>query len=145
MTHSTMRRRLLQGAAAATALSQFPRALAQGKYPSDNMRIIVPTGQGGSADRLARVFDDFWGPALKTHFEYQFMPGAAGQVGYETYVGKMPHDGQHLLFGNMGPEMIMYALQKPSYRFPQDYQYFCRLDVDDSIIFGSRKGKIQTL
>jgi tripartite-type tricarboxylate transporter receptor subunit TctC len=45
----------------------------------------------------------------------------------------------------MGPEMIMYALQKPSYKFPQDYQYFCRLDVDDSIIFGSKKGKIQTL
>jgi tripartite-type tricarboxylate transporter receptor subunit TctC len=45
----------------------------------------------------------------------------------------------------MGPEMIMYALQNPSYKFPQDYQYFCRTDVDDSIIFGSRKGKIQTL
>jgi len=42
--------------------------------------VIVPTGQGGSADRLARVFDDFWGPLLKTHFEYQFMAGAAGQV-----------------------------------------------------------------
>lgn len=145
MTHSTMRRRLLQGAAAATALSQFPRGFAQGKYPTGNMRVIIPTGQGGSADRLARVFDDFWGKNLNTRFEYQFMPGAAGQVGYETFVGKMPHDGHHLLFGNMGPEMIMYALQKPSYKFPQDYQYFCRMDVDDSIIFTSKKGKIQTL
>jgi tripartite-type tricarboxylate transporter receptor subunit TctC len=145
MTHSKMRRGLLRGALGAMALAPIPRAFAQGKYPSGNMRVIVPTGQGGSADRLARVFDDFWGPLLDTRFEYQFMPGAAGQVGYQTYVGKMPHDGQHLLFGNMGPEMIMYALQKPSYRFPQDYQYFCRLDVDDSIIFGSRKGKIQTL
>jgi tripartite-type tricarboxylate transporter receptor subunit TctC len=143
--HSKMRRRVLKGALAATALSRVPLAFAQNAYPSGNMRVIVPTGQGGSADRLARVFDDFWGPELKTHFEYQFMPGAAGQVGYETYVGKMPRDGEHLLFGNMGPEMIMYALQKPNYKFPQDYQYFCRLDVDDSIIFGSRKGKIQTL
>ena len=145
MTHSTMRRRLLQGSAAAAALSQFPFAFGEDKYPSGNMRVIVPTAQGGSADRLARVFDDFWGPLLKTHFEYQFMAGAAGQVGYETFIGKMPHDGQHLLFGNMGPEMIMYALRKPKYKFPQDYQYFCRLDVDDSIIFANRKGKFQKL
>jgi tripartite-type tricarboxylate transporter receptor subunit TctC len=145
MINSINRRSLLRGAIGAAAVSQSPFSWAQDKYPSGNMRVIVPTGQGGSADRLARVFDDFWGPLLNTHFEYQFMAGAAGQVGYETYVGKMPHDGQHLLFGNMGPEMIMYALQKPSYKFPQDYQYFCRLDVDDSIIFGSRKGKIQTL
>jgi tripartite-type tricarboxylate transporter receptor subunit TctC len=109
------------------------------------MRVIVPTGQGGSADRLARTFDDFWGPELGTRFEYQFMPGAAGQVGYETYVHKMPHDGEHLLFGNMGPEMIMYVLQNPGYKFPQDYQYFCRMDIDDSVVFGAKKGKIQTL
>jgi tripartite-type tricarboxylate transporter receptor subunit TctC len=145
MIDSMTRRFLLRGALGAAALSRSHFSTAADKYPSGNMRVIVPTGQGGSADRLARVFDDFWGPLLKTHFEYQFMAGAAGQVGYETYVGKMPRDGEHLLFGNMGPEMIMYALQKPSYKFPQDYQYFCRLDVDDSVIFGSKKGKIQTL
>jgi tripartite-type tricarboxylate transporter receptor subunit TctC len=143
MTHSKMRRELVRGALAAAALSQFPARAQQ--YPSGNMRVIIPTGQGGGADRLARVFDDFWGPLLKTHFEYHFMPGAAGQVGYETFVGKSPHDGQHLLFGNMGPEMLMYVLQKPSYKFPQDYQYFCRLDVDDSVIFASRKSKFTKL
>lgn len=145
MTHSQMRRRLLRATLGAAALSQVPFGFARDKYPSGNMRVIIPTGQGGSADRLARTFDDFWGPLLGTHFEYQFMRGAAGEVGYETFIGKMPHDGQHLLFGNMGPEMIMYVLQKPSYKFPRDYQYFCRTDVDDSIIFGSRKGKLQTL
>jgi len=145
MTHSIMRRRLLRAAAGAAALAQVPFGFAADKFPSDRMRVIVPTGQGGAADRLARTFDDFWGPLLGTRFEYQFMRGAAGQVGYETFVHKMPHDGEHLLFGNMGPEMIMYVLQSPNYKFPQDYQYFCRTDVDDSIIFGSRKGKIQTL
>jgi tripartite-type tricarboxylate transporter receptor subunit TctC len=145
MTHSIVRRRLLRGALGAAALSQVPFGFAAEKFPSGNMRVIVPTGQGGSADRLARTFDDFWGPKLGTHFEYQFMPGAAGQVGYETYIRKMPHDGEHLLFGNMGPEMIMYVLQNPSYKFPQDYQYFCRMDIDDSVMFGSKKGKIQTL
>lgn len=138
------RRRLLALASSALALGHLPRAFAQ-DYPSRNIRVVIPTGQGGGADRLARVFDDFWGPLLKTHFEYQFMPGAAGQVGYETFIGKRERDGYNLLFGNMGPEMIMYALQKPAYKFPQDYQYFCRLDVDDSVVFASRQSKFKKL
>ena len=128
------RRRLLAGAAAAVAAGKLAPARAQA-FPSHNMRVVIPTGQGGGADRLARVFDDFWGPLLKTHFEYSFYPGAAGQVGYELYLNRREKDGHNLLFGNMGPEMIMYALRKPPYRFPEDYQYFCRLDVDDSIVF----------
>jgi len=145
MAHSMMRRRVLQGALAAAALSRVPFASAQGAFPSGTMRVIVPTGQGGGADRLAQVFDDFWASRLNTQFEYQFMAGNSGQAGYEAFVRKMPHDGQHLLFGNIGPEMIMYALQNPSYKFPQDYQYFCRLDVDDSVVFTPQKGKLQTL
>ena len=39
----------------------------------------------------------------------------------------------------------MYALQKPKYRFPEDYQYFCRLDVDDSVVFVRRKSPLQRL
>src|SRR5687768_18455331 len=45
----------------------------------------------------------------------------------------------------MGPEMIMYALQKPPYRYPEDYQYFCRLDVDDSVLFVRRGSKFKRI
>jgi len=128
------RRRLLAGAVAAAAISRVPMVGAQ-SYPSRNMRVVIPTRQGGGAERLARAFHEFWGPLLKTNFEYSFYPGAAGQVGYELYLNKREKDGYNLLFGNMGPEMIMYALRKPKYRFPQDYQYFCRMDVDDSVVF----------
>jgi tripartite-type tricarboxylate transporter receptor subunit TctC len=133
-----VRRRLLAGASAAAALGSFAHARAQA-YPSRNIRVVIPTGQGGGAERLARVFDDFWGPLLKTQFEYGFFPGAAGQVGYEVFVNKREKDAYNLLFGNMGPEMIMYALRKPAYRFPEDYQYFCRTDVDDSVVFVRRQ------
>jgi tripartite-type tricarboxylate transporter receptor subunit TctC len=132
------RRRIVAGAAAAIAASHLPGLRAQA-FPSRNMRVVIPTGQGGGADRLARTFDDFWGPLLKANFEYGFFAGAAGQVGYELYVHKRERDGHNLLFGNMGPEMIMYALQKPGYKFPEDYQYFCRLDVDDSVVFVRQK------
>jgi tripartite-type tricarboxylate transporter receptor subunit TctC len=138
------RRRFIAGAAAAAALGVLPKARAQG-YPSKNMRVVIPTGQGGGAERLARAFNDFWGPLLKTHFEYSFYPGAAGQVGYELYIHKRERDAYNLLFGNMGPEMIMYALRKPNYRFPEDYQYFCRTDVDDSIVFVRRQSPFRRI
>jgi tripartite-type tricarboxylate transporter receptor subunit TctC len=138
---SFARRRLLAGTAAAI-LAGNARAQA---FPSKNMRVVIPTGQGGGAERLARAFDDFWGKLLKTHFEYSFYAGAAGQVGYELWIHKRERDGYNLLFGNMGPEMIMYALRKPKYRFPEDYQYFCRTDVDDSVIFVRKQSKIQKL
>ena len=142
--HSTTRRRLLAGASAVTLGSFLGNARAQA-FPAHNMRVVIPTGQGGGAERLARAFDDFWGPLLKTHFEYTFYPGAAGQVGYELWIHKREHDAYNLLFGNMGPEIIMYALRKPNYRFPEDYQYFCRTDVDDSIIFVRAKSPIRNL
>jgi tripartite-type tricarboxylate transporter receptor subunit TctC len=145
MTHpSPTRRRLLAAAVAGAALGRAAIAAGQA-YPSRNMRVVIPTGQGGGAERLARVFDDFWGPLLKTHFEYSFYAGAAGQVGYELYVHKRERDAYNLLFGNMGPEMIMYALRKPNYRFPEDYQYFCRTDVDDSVIFVQQKSPMRNL
>ena len=138
------RRRFVTGAASAAALAAAPWARAQA-YPSKNVHVVIPTGQGGGADRLARVFDDFWGPLLKTNFEYGFFPGAAGQVGYEVFINKREKDAYNLLFGNMGPEMIMYALQKPSYKFPEDYQYFCRLDVDDSVLFVKKDSKFKRI
>src|SRR5918994_3558863 len=140
---SQTRRRIVAGGAAALALGPL-RAHAQA-FPSKNMRGVIPTGQGGGADRLARVFDDFWGPLLKANFEYGFFAGAAGQVGYELYLSKRERAGHNLLFGNMGPEMIMYALQKPPYRFPEDYQYFCRLDVDDSVVYVRRQSPFKRL
>jgi tripartite-type tricarboxylate transporter receptor subunit TctC len=140
---SIARRRLLFGM---TLASLTPGSNVFGQsFPSRNMRVVIPTGQGGGADRLARVFDDYWGAQLKTKFEYAFHPGAAGQVGYELYLHKRERDGHNLLFGNMGPEMIMYALQKPPYKFPGDYQYFCRLDVDDSVVFVRQKSPFKRI
>jgi tripartite-type tricarboxylate transporter receptor subunit TctC len=62
-----------------------------------------------------------------------------------VFVNKREKDAYNLLFGNMGPEMIMYALQKPQYRFPEDYQYFCRMDIDDSVVFVRRASPIKRI
>lgn len=125
---------LSAGAMAALPLS----ARAQAKFPSRKMSVIIPTGPGGGAERLARPFADQWSRLLGQPFEFEFHAGAAGQVGYTLYVQKRERDGHNLLFGNMGPETIMYATQKPAYKFPNDYIYFCRTDTDDSCVFISK-------
>ncbi|WP_161988415.1 tripartite tricarboxylate transporter substrate binding protein [Elioraea sp. Yellowstone] len=131
MTAPMLTRRTLAAGLAAMPVA----ARAQGAFPERNFRVVIPTGQGGGAERLARSFDDGWSKLLGRQFEYEFYPGAAGQVGYELYVARREPDAYNLLFGNMGPEMIMYALQRPRFRFPDDITYFCRIDIDDSCVF----------
>ncbi|MGQ0677921.1 MAG: tripartite tricarboxylate transporter substrate-binding protein, partial [Rhodospirillales bacterium] len=121
-------------AAAAIAAPAILRH-AEAAFPERTIKVVIPTAQGGGADRLARSFADIWRKSLGAAFEFDFYPGGAGQVGYELFVNKRDRDCHNLLFGNMGPEMIMYALQKPNYKFPDDYFYFCRTDVDDSAVY----------
>ena len=48
---------------------------AQAAYPSRNFRVIIPTGQGGGAEKLARAFDAAWSKLLGQPFEYEFHAG----------------------------------------------------------------------
>jgi tripartite-type tricarboxylate transporter receptor subunit TctC len=141
------RRAFTSGLAAAAGLAALPRVAVaqQGGYPARSIRVVIPTGQGGGAELLARSFDAAWSKLLGQPFEYEFHPGAAGQVGYTLFVQKREKNGHNLLFGNMGPEMIMYATQKPAYKYPDDFIYFCRTDVDDSCVFVRRDSKYQDL
>ena len=135
----------LGGAGALFAPALVGRALAQDNFPSRPMQIIIPTGEGGGVDRSARAFNAGWGEVLGTGFEYSYFPGAAGQVGYETYIGRRDPDCYNLIFGAIGPEMIMYATQNPSYTFPDDYVYFAGLNSDDVVIWVPENSPFQTL
>ncbi len=112
------------------------------QFPSRNIKVFVPTREGGGADRNLRAFTGVWRKHLKTNFEPAFYPGAAGRVGYETYMGKAPADCYNLLFGNMGPEVLNWVVKKPTFSL-DDYFYFARVDEDPGIIFSSQKGKFK--
>ena len=85
---SRTRRRLIVGASAAVALAPLG-ARAQGK----NIRVVIPTGQGGGAERLARSFDDVWSKLLKTNFEYSFYAGTEAGVRHRVRVRALLPDG----------------------------------------------------
>lgn len=145
----TSRRRFLQGglatAAAAGMLPALGRTAWGQSFPSRNMDVVIPTREGGGADRLYRSFTSIWSRYLNTEFEVGFFPGASGRAGYETYVNQRERDPHNLLFGNMGPELAVMVVQETPFGFPDDIQYFSRLDVDPSVLFVAADSPFQTI
>lgn len=143
---STMDRRLfLRTSAAATAMTLAAPGIARAQaYPSRNINVIIPTAEGGGADRNFRAFTSVWKEKLGIEFEPGYYPGASGRVGYEVYMGKSEPDAYNLIFGNMGPEVLNWAMQKPTFNI-DDYFYFGRVDTDPCCLFVGAESPLQTM
>lgn len=139
LRHSTSAMAL--GALAATRLG---RARAQ-DFPARNIVITIPTAEGGGADRDVRNFTAVWQNHIDTNFEYEFYPGAAGQVGYEVYVGKKEPDAYNLLFANTGPEVIMQVLQKPPVQLGKDFVYFIKTSSEPMSLWVGKNSPFETV
>jgi len=113
-------------------------------FPERNIDVIIPTGEGGTLDRAVRAFTNVWSEHLGTTFQSSFHPGASGEVGYRLFMGR-PADGYTLLAGNIGPEILMYAMQNPDYNFPEDFVYFGTMDADPVVIWVHRDSPFQTI
>ncbi len=145
MTRLNRRGFLKTGAAvSAVALAAPHIARAQG-YPERNIDVIIPTREGGGADRNFRAFTSIWKDKLGTEFEPGFFPGASGRVGYEVYMGKRDPDCYSLIFGNMGPEVLNWAMQPPESFDVADYFYFGRVDTDPGCLFVGAESPLKTL
>lgn len=143
---STLNRRtfLGTGAAAGGLILAAPQIARASAYPDRNISVIIPTREGGGADRNFRAFTSVWKTKLGTDFEPGFFPGASGRVGYEVYMGKREPDAYSLIFGNMGPEVLNWAMQAPSFDV-DDYFYFGRVDTDPGALFVGAESPLQTL
>ncbi|NIA69203.1 hypothetical protein HBA54_11440 [Pelagibius litoralis] len=146
-TRRVSRRSLLKFGAAAAVLggsaSVVSRAFAAG-FPERNIDIVVPTREGGGADRNLRAFTAVWKKHLDTNFEPGFYPGASGRVGYEVYMGKFEPDAHSLIFGNMGPEVLNWVVKEPSFNI-DDYVYWGRVDTDPGCLFVGAESKLKTI
>src|SRR3954453_14123433 len=71
-------------------------ALAQDRYPSRTVEIVVPFAAGGGTDLIARVLTDRLGESLKQRFIVINRPGASTNIG-TTAVANAPADGHTLL------------------------------------------------
>jgi len=143
------RRKFLRGAAGlagATALGATSAQLAYaGSYPDRNIKVIIPTREGGGADRNFRAFSGIWKDYLNTNFEPGFFPGASGRVGYEVYMGKNEPDAYSLIFGNMGPELLNWVVKPPENFAVSDYVYFGRVDTDPGCVFAGKRSPFNSI
>lgn len=141
------RRTILKGSVALAAGTVAGTSSVLGQdFPSRNMKVVVPTREGGGADRNLRAVTGVWKKYLGATFEAGFFPGASGRVGYEVYMNKRDPDCYNLLFGNMGPEVLNWVVRPPtSFKFPGDYVYFARVDVDPSVVFARAESPFKTI
>lgn len=119
-------------------------AAAQDNYPAKNIDIIAPTESGGAMDRVVRAVTTVWKEHLGVNFQTSFYPGASGEVGYKFFLDK-PGDGYTIVAANIGPEILMYAMQKPSFKFPEDFVYFATLDADPVVIWVRKDSPFKTI
>jgi tripartite-type tricarboxylate transporter receptor subunit TctC len=92
--------RLLAGLGAGLAALAAAPASAQ-SYPDHNVRVIVPFGQGGPTDVIARIFSLKLSERLGHQFYVENMPGAGGNIGTAA-AAKSPADGYTILVVSTG-------------------------------------------
>ncbi|MCP5155865.1 MAG: hypothetical protein H6983_16970 [Ectothiorhodospiraceae bacterium] len=139
------RRAMLARLGAAGAAAALPWSARAAGFPERAIDIVVPTRAGGGADRSLRAIANVWEKYLGQKVEPGFFPGASGQVGYALYTGKRDPDAYSLIYGNMGPELIGWVLQKPEYRFPEDWVYFFRTDNEPTVCFVRAESEFQSI
>jgi tripartite-type tricarboxylate transporter receptor subunit TctC len=91
------RRRFLQLAAGAAALSTVPRIAGAQAYPARPVRVIVPFAPGGQTDVVARLVAQKLSDRLGKQFYVENVPGAGGSIGVGRAAQAAP-DGYTIVF-----------------------------------------------
>ena len=109
-------------------------ALAQDKFPSKPITLIVPFAAGGSTDLLGRAVEKIWPKYSPQPMVLINKPGGGGVVGTEFVVRSKP-DGYTLFLGyGSGHDVVMPHLQKMPYDPFKDLVAVCRLSVHSVVI-----------
>ena len=116
-----MRRAFLAQACAAgvLAMSILTPVIAQGKWPTRPIRIVVPYPPGTGPDVMARVMTESLGKELKASFVVENKPGANSILG-TTDVVKSPADGHTFLLVDRLTLSVNPLLYKPPYDAKKD-------------------------
>ena len=115
---------LLRTLLAALLLAAGP-AVAQGAYPTKQVRMVVPFPAGGSADILCRIVGEKLGAAWNQPVIVDNRAGAGGTVGAEIVYRAEP-DGYTMLCSPPGPLSINHNLYKT---MPYDWAKFVPITV----------------
>jgi len=102
-------------------------AVAQDKYPSKPVKIVVPYAPGGATDITSRLFGEQLKNILGQQFVVESKPGAFGILAIEEMARSRP-DGYTLMVGNVSTNAITPVLFKSKFQ----------IDFEKSVVSVSR-------
>jgi tripartite-type tricarboxylate transporter receptor subunit TctC len=128
--------RFLTGlAAAAAALCLLAgTAMAQAKWPTKPVTIIVPFAAGGNTDVMARIFSEHLSKRLGQQFVVENKAGAGGITGLNAMTKAAP-DGYTIAVGTSGGLAINPVLikEKVPYNVEKDFTYLYGMAAQPNI------------
>ena len=119
----------------AAVLSMVALSAAQaGEWKPKQVTIVLPHSLGGGQDRLTRVLVKVWAKKLGTKLKVLNKTGASGRIGFD-YFRTQPQDGTVLMTTNIATTGIMYASQKPDWKWEDTVYHLGVFGVDPGAIF----------
>lgn len=119
--------------------------LAQERYPSRQIRIIIPFASGGSTDILARICAQLLTERLGQTVVAENVTGAGGTIGAQRVLDA-PADGYTLLAGTPGPITINPHLQpRIPYQPLRDFEPVAFVGDSPAVAVVSRNSPIRSL
>lgn len=106
-----MKRRLFVGSVAALGLSASRSSWSQEAWPRRPIRIIIPSGPGGTSDILLRALSEPLGSELGQSIVVDNRPGAGGAVAAAA-VARAEPDGSTFMMNSLATHGIAPALYK---------------------------------
>ena len=97
--------------AVAIGLGVVSASHAEGQYPQNPIKFIVPSAAGGSPDVLSRVIANAMSKDLGQSIVVENKPGAAGNIGI-MQIKNAPNDGYTIGYGNINTLSVNQALFK---------------------------------
>ncbi len=113
-------------------------------WPDHNVRVIVPFGQGGPTDVIARVFAQKLSENLGHQFYVENIPGAGGNIG-TAQAAKAPGDGYTILVVSTGFMVNPSLYAKVPYDPIKDFAPLTLAAVSPNVIFVNPSVPAKTL
>ena len=120
-------------------------ALAQEKYPTKAITVIVPQAAGGGNDAIARIVGHKLGELLGQQVIIDNRPGAGGNIG-TGIAARAPHDGHSLLITLSSAHVVNPSLYKnPGFDPVKDFEPITPLAVGTYLLVASSQFTAKTV
>ncbi len=140
-TFNAQRRTVLAAGLSALAGPAFGQSAAA--YPSQPVRIVVPSAPGGTTDLYARILGKALGESLGQPFVIENKPGAGSVIGTDAVV-KSKADGHTLLFGSLPLSTNPGLMAKLPYDAQQDLRPVIHISAQGFVVSVGPKSPFAT-